>query len=217
MRAQPIVFGVVGGIGAGKSFTTAAFRARGAACFDADVEARRLFDVPTLLDALRQRWGTRVVPESGEVDRRKLAEIVFAPTDAGRAELDFLNATIRPFLFSRFRNWLEEIRAAGRELAVLDAPLLFEVGWTSAVDYVVFVDASRTTRLRRVARRGWNAEELARREATQTPLDEKKARADFVVSADVDDSQMNAQVGKILDEIQLRDAKNQQLSVYPPQ
>ena len=185
-KDRALLFAVVGGIGSGKSFATAALRAFGFPCFDADVEARRLFDDPAILDALRDRWGASVVSPDGTVDRRRLAEIVFAPTDEARAELDFLNRTTRPPLFDRFRRWLDAVRASDAEFAVLDAPLLFEVGWESDVDFVIFVEASRATRVRRVAERGWSPEELDRREANQLPLDVKRARADFVLVNDAD-------------------------------
>ena len=203
---RALLFGVVGGIGSGKSFATAALRAFGFPCFDADAEARRLFDDPAILDALRRRWGAEVVAESGAVDRRRLAEIVFAPTDAAKVELDFLNQTTRPPLFARFRRWLDAVRASDAEFAVLDAPLLFEVGWESEVDFVIFVEASRATRLRRVAERGWPPEELDRREANQTPLAVKRERADFVLFNDADAPRPDAttQIAQIIAEARRR-------------
>lgn len=209
-KDRALLFGVVGGVGSGKSFATAALRAFGFPCFNADVEARRLFDEPSILDALRGRWGSDVVSPSGVVDRRRLAELVFAPTDEAKAELDFLNRTTRPPLFERFRRWLDAVRASDAEFAVLDAPLLFEVGWESEVDFVIFVEASRATRARRVAARGWPPEELGRREANQLPLDVKRRRADFVLVND-DDSPPNeanaaatARIAEILAEARRR-------------
>ncbi|MBQ7029430.1 MAG: dephospho-CoA kinase, partial [Thermoguttaceae bacterium] len=144
-------------------------------------------------DVLRDRWGADVVSPSGTVDRRRLAEIVFAPTAEARAELDFLNRTTRPPLFARFRRWLDAVRASDAEFAVLDAPLLFEVGWERDVDFVIFVEASRATRVRRVAERGWSPEELDRREANQLPLAVKRKRADFVLVNDDAPNVFNAE------------------------
>ncbi|MBP3558683.1 MAG: dephospho-CoA kinase [Thermoguttaceae bacterium] len=192
-KNRALLFAVVGGIGSGKSFATAALRAFGFPCFDADAEARRLFDDPAILDVLRDRWGADVVSPSGTVDRRRLAEIVFAPTAEARAELDFLNRTTRPPLLARFRRWLDAVRASDAEFAVLDAPLLFEVGWERDVDFVIFVEASRATRVRRVAERGWSPEELDRREANQLPLAVKRKRADFVLVNDDAPNVFNAE------------------------
>ncbi|MBQ1277116.1 MAG: dephospho-CoA kinase, partial [Thermoguttaceae bacterium] len=126
-------------------------------------------------------------------------------TDEARAELDFLNRTTRTPLFARFRAWLDALRASDAEFAVLDAPLLFEVGWESAVDFVVFVEASRATRLRRVAERGWPPEELDRREANQLPLAVKRERADFVlVNDDASAADATAQIAAFVDEARVR-------------
>jgi dephospho-CoA kinase len=188
-----------------KTTATAALRAFGFPCFDADAEARRLFDDPTILDVLRDRWGSDVVSPTGVVDRRRLAEIVFAPTDEARVELDFLNQTTRAPLFARFRAWLDAVRASDAEFAVLDAPLLFEVGWEREVDFVIFVEASRATRLRRVAERGWAPEELDRREANQLPLDVKRERADFVLANDdASAADATAQIAQFVDEARRR-------------
>jgi dephospho-CoA kinase len=75
-------------------------------------------------------------------------------------------------------------------LVVLDAAIMMEAGWDRLCDRLVFVEAPREERLRRVApQRGWSAEELALREAAQLPLTEKRCRADHVLdnSASLDD------------------------------
>ncbi|MBQ9372839.1 MAG: dephospho-CoA kinase [Thermoguttaceae bacterium] len=198
-RSKIVVLGLVGGIGAGKSFATKEFVAQGAVAFNADEEARNMYDNSEVLAAFRARWRD-VVDSEGRVDRAKLAALVFAPTPQGRRELDFLNAVLRAPLAARFKEWRETIVRDGtnRHVVVLDAPLLFEAGWDAFVDYVVFVDASEATRRRRIIERGWREDELERRERTQTPLAEKKARADFIIDADQDNSNMPLQVERIL-------------------
>ena len=77
------------------------------------------------------------------------------------------------------------------ELIVLDAALLLEAGWKDACDLVVFVDTPEADRIARVqANRGWSAEELAKREASQWPLPRKRAAANAVIdnSKSVDDA-----------------------------
>ena len=65
---------------------------------------------------------------------------------------------------------------------VFDAAILLEAGWGDGCDVVAFVDVPREQRIQRVAEsRGWTAEELARREASQWPLDRKRDAADIVV------------------------------------
>ncbi|MBQ1336852.1 MAG: dephospho-CoA kinase [Thermoguttaceae bacterium] len=199
-RGATVVFGVVGGVGSGKSFTTAEFVAQGAARFDADEQARALYDDPDVLALLKKRWPDAVDSQNG-VDRVAVAQIVFAPTERGRRELAFLNGVFHPRILQKYRVWLENERANRREFVVLDAPLLIEVGWDRYVDYLVFVDASEQTRRRRTQARGWSGLEFKRREARQTPIEVKRARADFIVNADQDDSQMARQVAQILDAV----------------
>ncbi len=203
-RFSTIVFGIVGGIGAGKSFTTAAFVAQGAERFDADQEATRLYEAPSVIEDVKKRW-PKVVDSSSNVNRQALAKIVFAPTAEGRLELARLNELIRPRLLEVFSRWLAQKKEEGREFVVLDAPLLFEAGWESFVDYVVFVDASEETRLRRVIRRGWSPDEFKRRESCQLSPEIKKEKADFVVSAEQDDSHMAEQVARILCKVRSSD------------
>lgn len=195
---KPITLGIVGGVGSGKSFTAAELVAQGAAIFDADLEAKKLYDDPSVLDIVRKRWPD-VVNDAGAVDRQKLAQVVFAPDETGRAELVYLNSVLHPRLLAKFEQWLGSLD--GHEFAVLDAPLLFEVGWDKHVDYIVYVDACEETRRRRTVARGWSPDEISRRESRQVPLDVKKARADFVVNASRDDSAMDRQVFSILESI----------------
>jgi len=200
---RTIILGIVGGIGSGKSFVSDAFVANGAARFDADKEAKLLYERADFLDVLRARW-SNAFDSQGVLNRSALARIVFEPTEQGRAELEFLNDAFAPFLRVRYETWLQELREQSVPLAILDAPLLFERGWNAQVDYVVFVDASLPTRLRRVAARGWNDDELKRREACQLPLDYKRERSDFIVYTDRDDSQVPEQLMKIIDQIRLK-------------
>ncbi len=196
--ARAITIGIVGGVGSGKSFTTAEFVAQGAAKFDADSEAKKLYEDPEVVELVRQNWKD-VLDDSGKLDRAKLAAIVFAPDEEGAVNLAKLNSILHPLLFRRFREWLGNLQ--DHEFAILDAPLLFEVGWETNVDYVVFVNADEETRRRRTILRGWNPDEITRREARQIPLDVKRARADFIVDASHDDSAMDRQVFLIMERI----------------
>ena len=196
----PVVLGVVGGIGAGKSFVSCAFVANGAALFDADREAKKLFEENDFIDLCRARW-SEVVDESNAVDFRKLAEIVFAPSSFGQRELDYLNSIVRPRVLRKFQEWIADEKRKGTEIAVLDAPLLLEAGWDSLVDYLVFVDASFDVRLQRVLERGWDRDELIRREARQMDLNQKKERSTFTIVTDASESDVRERVVAILDAV----------------
>ena len=195
---RPTTLGVVGGVASGKSFATAEFVAQGAAKFDADLEVCALYEDSSVLETIRRRWPS-AVKEDGKLNRQELARIVFAPNEKGRNELATLNSIVHPLLFEIFERWLKGLH--GKEFAVVDAPLLFEVGWQKRVDYVVFVDADYETRLKRALDRGWSPEELAFREARQFPLDVKKNQSDFIIESRRDGPAVSVQVASILSQI----------------
>src|SRR5271166_2001499 len=90
---------------------------------------------------------------------------------------------VHPWIKERIR---AEVAAASADravrLIVLDAAVMLEAGWDGVCDRLVYVDAPRAIRLRRVAgQRGWADDELELRERSQLPLTQKAARADHVL------------------------------------
>jgi dephospho-CoA kinase len=174
------VLGIVGGIGSGKSFVAERLVALGGHLIIADALGHEGLRQPEIKAAIRARWGDDVFRD-GEVDRRRLAKIVFA----NEAERHALEAIQFPYIGRRVA---EEIDRARRDPAVrfviLDAAVVLEAGWRSKCDHVLFIDAPRQVRLQRVQARGWTEAELTAREAHQMPLDEKRALADAVLVND---------------------------------
>ena len=166
----PVVIGIVGGIAAGKSFVTKEFIAQGAEHFDADKEAKELYNLPSVVSEIKKRWPT-VVDSKNVVDKSRLAQIVFSPTEQGARELSKLNALLHPILNGAFITWLKKRQDA--RLVILDAPLLLEAGMDSLIDYLVYVDADFAVRQKRAVERGWEPDEIIRRESRQLPLCEK--------------------------------------------
>lgn len=191
-----MVIGIVGGIAAGKSFVTKEFIAQGAEHFDADKEAKELYNLPSVVSEIKKRWPT-VVDSKNVVNKSRLAQIVFSPTEQGARELNELNALLHPILNGAFITWLKKRKDA--RLVILDAPLLLEAGMDSLIDYLVFVDADFDVRQKRAAERGWDPGEIVRREARQLPLCEKKERADFCVDSSSSSSDVKKQVAKIVE------------------
>lgn len=175
--AAPAIIGIAGGIGSGKSALTSALAALGFMAINFDAEARRALDRPGVRETLLMWWGEAVLGPDGRIDRRKVADLVFA--DSGeRVRLERL---IHPLITPDGEALRARARESGKPGVVLDAPLLFEAGLDRLCDFVVFVDAPADVRRARVASRGWSADELARREASQMPLEEKQARCQVLV------------------------------------
>ncbi len=199
-RRVPII-GIAGGIGSGKSSVARAFAELGCLVYDADAAVRETLTQDEVKRELVSWWGDGVLDASGEVDRKAVARIVFdAPAERARLE-----GLIHP----RIHDIREAIivRAEADEAVVgvvIDAPLLFEVGLDDGCDAVVFVDVPRAVREERVRGRGWDGAELAKREAAQIGLEEKRARSDVVVSNTGDPGGLVELLRPILE--QIRDA-----------
>jgi dephospho-CoA kinase len=177
---RPLVIGLVGGIGSGKSFVASCFAQLGCAISDSDAEVRELLAQPDIAAQLAQWWGSGVVLPTGGANRKAIADIVF--TDP--AQRLRLEQFIHPKLKARREALIASARAAGKPAVVIDAPLLLEAGLAPECDALVFVDATLEQRQARVARRGWTEQELLRREAAQMPLEEKRSRCGYIVTSD---------------------------------
>lgn len=182
MTSCPLVVGLLGGIGSGKSSVARAFARRGADVLDADRIAHAVLDQPGIRRRIVRRWGTVVLGSDGRVDRAALAARVFG---SGR-QIRALNRLVHPVVRRAFEREIRKARmnrTSRQRLIVLDAPLLMEAGAHRLCDALVYVQAPRAVRLQRVRRRsGWSAAELARRERFQVPAAAKRRAARFVVN-----------------------------------
>lgn len=172
------VLGLTGGIGSGKSTVASMFAELGAEIVDADHLAREIVEPgqPALTDIL-QSFGPAVLLADGQLDRRKLAAIVFSDP-AARSRL---NTITHPRIRARMHVEVER-RRAQPGLLILDIPLLFENARADEAEKVVVVWVDPPTQLRRLTERdGLTASEARQRMAAQMSLDEKKGLADHVI------------------------------------
>lgn len=172
----PLKIGLTGGIAAGKSEALAAFERLGAATLSSDAVVHELFGSRQLRDRVVERWGPDVAP-GDIVDRARIGEIVFSDPD----ELSWLERQIHPLVAERMATWLAGL-PAGTELAVVEVPLLFEVGRDEVFDTTVAIVTADALRRQRAEARGHAL--VSERDARQLPQDEKASRADHVIAND---------------------------------
>lgn len=174
-----LVFGLTGGIGSGKSTVAEIFRRAGVPIVDADALARRVVTAGSPgLAALVGLFGQEILLESGELDRRALAQRVFASD----AERELLNGIVHPLVRREAEREFARLAAEGHEVVGYDVPLLFETGQEENFRPVVVVSVPVPAQLARVVRRdGLSDEEAEARIEAQLPLSEKAERADFVI------------------------------------
>ena len=197
--AIPVV-GLVGGIGSGKCTVAQAFARRGAKVIAGDALGHEALRQPDVRAQVVGRWGPQLLDGAGEVDRRKVAAIVFAKNPQAPDELRALESFVFPWIERRAREEIAGARADGRSrLVVLDAAVMLEAGWNNVCDRLVYVHAPREVRLRRLAEgRGWSAKEVAEREGAQRSLTEKATRADDAVDNSGSPEQVQRQVDDLL-------------------
>lgn len=169
--------GLTGTIGSGKSYAAAVLEELGAHVIDTDKLAREVVVPGAIgLQMIVERWGDRVLDDTGALDRKKMGDIVFAD-ERERARL---NSIIHPLIFRRIAEDIRNVPADA--VVVLVIPLLFESKMEASVDSVWLVVADENVLLERLMKRDdFSREEALARIAAQMPQDEKMKRANVII------------------------------------
>lgn len=191
--ARPIVIGLTGSIGMGKTTTAEMFKSAGVPVWDADSTVHRLYsqDAETIAKI------AKICPDatrSGTVDREILKDWIKVTPDG----LIQLEQIVHPSVTQDRQNFLDTNPA---EIVVLDVPLLFETGLSQSVDFVVVVSVPADIQRQRVlARPNMTPAQFEAILAKQTPDADKRARADFIIDTTTLDA-AKAAVHKVLETI----------------
>ncbi len=190
---MPLTIGLTGGIAAGKSEALAAFARLGAATLSSDAVVHQLLESEPLQGRLVERWGERVAP-GGKIDRGAIGSIVFADPE----ELTWLERQVHPLVGEKTAAWLQALPAA-TEVAVVEVPLLFEVGRDEIFDTTVAVVTGDEVRRTRAEARGHAL--VDEREARQLSQEEKATRAEHVVRNDGTVEDLERSLSALLDKL----------------
>jgi dephospho-CoA kinase len=189
--------GLTGGIGSGKSTAARMFADRGAVVIDADRLAREVVAPGSQgFQEVVGRFGQEVVGPDGALDRQRLAGIVFGDEEARRD----LNAIVHPRVGERIAERLAEL-ADHPGLVVLDVPLLVEVGTGRGYDAVVVVTAPEDVRVRRLAERGMDPDDVRARMAAQAGDEERLDVATHTIDNRGGRDDLAAEVDRVYEEL----------------
>ena len=202
-KRKPII-GILGGVGSGKSTVAAEFAKLGCEVIDADKIAHELLDKPIVKKKVVASFGEVILDSAGKIDRKKLADIVFADADkpvspsVRRGRLSALNRIIHPLVLKEVRKLIKKAKGRKRVKAiVLDMPLLVEVGWAKRCDKLIFVKCKQQIRAKRAKKMGiFDKNMLKIRENFQISLDKKESIADNTID---NNSGFSALAGQVTD------------------
>lgn len=190
-----IIVGLTGSIGMGKTTTAALFADEGVPVNDADQVVHDLYRFDAV-EPIRAMFPNVIV--DGVVDRKKLSENLAK----NPAKFTDLEAVVHPLVRAREKAFLDEQRALGKKVVVLDIPLLFETGGDRRVDKIVVVSCeSEVQRQRVLSRPGMTPEKFELILSRQTPDAEKRARADYVIDTGHGIDMARSQVKTLLKEL----------------
>lgn len=191
---------ITGGAGSGKSTVARMFGELGAPVLDADAAGRDAVAVgTTAYEELRRLFGEEYFNPDGELNRAKVARLVFTDPEARKQ----LNDIVHPRVARELQERVKELEQQGADLVMVEVPLLFEAGLEGAYDRVIVVYVDPEDQVRRLSERdGRGAEEIAGILKAQWPLGDKAARADFAVDNRGSLSETRKQVQEIWAELQ---------------
>lgn len=174
-----LIVGVTGSIGAGKTTFASMLKEKGAEVLDADLIAHEAMEPQSSVwREVVDEFGESVLGKNKEIDRKKLAEIVFANSE----KLKALNRIVHPRVIERVNSKLKELRKEKpNTIAVIDAPLLIEAGMKEMLDLLVVVMTKEELRLARAAGLGLTVVEMRNRNEKQMPQAEKVRHADYII------------------------------------
>ncbi len=176
------LIGLTGGIAAGKSTVARRWVESGAIEIDADQVARQVVEPGTPgLKAIVENFGSDILTESGELDRKALGKLIFSDQD----KRELLNSILHPLIKERTRQLLSEMPE--QAIVVYNVPLLVEAAVDHAFDLVVTVEAPEEEQIRRLVRnRGLTETDARNRIAAQAKPVERAARADRILNSNQD-------------------------------
>lgn len=189
-----LVVGLTGNYGMGKTLVLDAFRKLGAFTVDADRLVGELLQEPDVLERLRPILGDRCFDEGGKILKGAVSDLIFRDESVRLQVEDVLH----PRVFDRTDDMLLKAKA---DIAVIEAPLLFERGYEKRFSKIVTIYTDEETALERLEKTGIDRQDAMRRLLCQMPVKEKVRRSDYAIDNGGTVEETEAQVKNIYDEL----------------
>jgi dephospho-CoA kinase len=187
--------GLTGGIACGKSMVAEMLFSLGCFVFDADKECKLvLAQGGSAYHQVVSLFGGDILDEKGDIDRRRLAAIIFSDAEKRRR----LEAIIHPLVMNREEVWWEDVASNYPEAtAVTDAPLIIERGLLKRYHRIVVVFSPPSLQINRLIEKGVGSKEAQLRIKAQLPCEEKIRYAHYVIRNNGDVAQLEERVREL--------------------
>ncbi|MBP8718566.1 MAG: dephospho-CoA kinase [Candidatus Atribacteria bacterium] len=176
-----LIVGLTGGIVSGKTTIARMFQELGAQVIDADEIARKVVRPgEKAWQGIVEYFGPEILREDLEINRKKLADIVFS----NKEKLAVLNRITHPEITLMIKKQINQLKNKYQKniICIVEAPLLFEAHLEDMMDKIIVVYLNREEQLKRLLlRNNLTREEAIQRIESQMPLEEKLSRADYVI------------------------------------
>lgn len=187
------IIGLTGGIASGKTTTSNILKELGAIIIDADKIARKVVEKGRpALSEIEKHFGAEILLENGELNRKKLGNIVFNDPKL----LEKLNEITHPHIIKEIINEINwHKRTYNNRVIILDAALLIEQNLMHLVEEVWLVVTTEEMQLNRlVEREGISVDDAKKRINVQMSFEDKKKYADLIIDNSKDLAYLREQI-----------------------
>ena len=193
------IIGLTGGSGSGKGAVSKILADLNIPSVDTDLIYRELTaNAGPCLSALSQAFGNEIIATDGSLHRKRLSELVFSGEGA-EYRLKKLNEISHSFILAETERRLSILEDAGYDLAVVDAPVLFESGFDKRCDVIVAVVADRNIRIERIiSRDGLTVDMSEKRIDAQLSDEELRSLCDYII---VNNTDLDALKSDVIDTV----------------
>lgn len=180
---KPIIIGVTGGIGSGKSYICRIISSLGFPVYNCDAEAKKLMNTNKyIINSLKQLIGENSYDSEGNLNKPIIAQFLFANEENAHK----INSVVHPVVKEDFRSWAS---AQNADLIFMESAILFESGFNDVVDNVITITAPPETRIERTIRRDNTTREQVIARINQQMQDEERVRlSDYIICNNTNDN-----------------------------
>ena len=174
-----IKVGITGNIGSGKTIVCQIFEHLGIPVFNSDSRAKEYYYREDIKEKIKELFGKEIFNADGEIDKKKLGEIVFADSKS----LNMLNELIHPFVLEEYNQWINSHKE--ETYTLMESALIYSCRLTHLFDKIIFVDAPQDIRINRILERDKTSLDLIKQRMEKQSFEKDDSfKPDYIITND---------------------------------